>query len=210
MGTVVILIWGFKVRYKSVDSGQFFCPKESVDRPYSLRQARRWFTFLFVPVIPLKRLGEFVECESCSSSYEQRVLTTPTTAQVMDNLANAMRHAVIAIIKADGTINHELRGAGLAIMQKYADAPYSEQHLDHDLVGLSSEALPKQLEQVAGSLNDFGKENLLTACVTLASSDGSITASELSEIERAGRALGMSSAHVRGVLIMATDGSQAH
>ena len=62
----MLLIWGFKVRYADQGTGTFYCPHEGGDRPYSLRSAKRWFTFFFIPIFPTKELGTFVECSSLS------------------------------------------------------------------------------------------------------------------------------------------------
>ncbi len=201
----MLLVWGFKARYKIIESGMFACPHEGVDRGFSKKEAKRWFTFFWIPILPLNALGEFVECDSCKSSYDPRVLTNPTTAQIMDNLANAVRYAVVAIINADGVVNDLEKKRGLEIMQQYSDTPYTQQHLDEDIKTLPSAGLAVQLSTLAGSLNEHGKETLLNACVDLAVADGSVDAAEMKEIQQAGVGLGMTQAHVRGVLATATD-----
>lgn len=196
----MILVWGFKALYKTLGEGTFFCPSEGGDRPYRERQARKWFTLFWIPIIPLSVLGDFVECTSCKSSYNNTVLTAPTSAQIMDNLANAARQAIVSIITADGVIDDDEIDVALQVMKTYADTPYTRQHLDDDLASLKGGDLATGLRSVAGTLNDHGKESLLTACLRIAASDGSIDESELVEIRKAGTALGMSPAHIRGVV----------
>lgn len=69
-----MLIFGFRTRFRTVDSGVFRCPNEAVDRHYEYKQARRWFTLFFIPVIPLKQQGEWVQCQGCGTQYHSDVL----------------------------------------------------------------------------------------------------------------------------------------
>lgn len=201
----VLLIWGFKARYKTLESGAFFCPHDGDDRSYVRRQVKRWFTLFFIPLIPLNTLGEFIECTSCRRAYDPVVLTEPTAAKILDNLANAVRHAVVAIVTADGVVEDREKAAALEVARRYADTHYEMSDLERDLTDLAGSDLAGELSSVAGTLNPDGKELLLAACIEIASADGSVHAQEISEIERAGAALGMSAAHVRGVIADAAD-----
>jgi hypothetical protein len=42
-------------------------------RVYHHKQAVRYFTLYFLPLIPIQRLGEFVECQTCGVAYEPQV-----------------------------------------------------------------------------------------------------------------------------------------
>ncbi len=196
----MLLIWGFTVRYSTLDGGTFFCPHEGGDRPYERKQAKRWFTFFFIPMIPLNELGEFVECTGCKRGYDQQVLSNPTSAQLLDNLANAMRQAVVSIIRADGHIDDAEKDAAVEVMKHYSDTPYARQHLDHDLETLPEHGLVEHFTGCAGILNSHGKESLLAACAQLAIADGDVAPEELALLHEAGTALGMTKAHVNGVM----------
>jgi tellurite resistance protein len=54
-------------------------------------------------------------------------------------------------------------------------------------------------------LNDRGKESLLASCFEIAAVDGSVDERETTRIEEAGAALGMSPAHVKGVVLEAKE-----
>src|ERR1700738_4957036 len=66
---LMFLIWGWRSRSKVLSQGTFFCPHCGGDRQYAHKQARRWFTLFFLPVIPLKVLGEFVECQKIGRAH---------------------------------------------------------------------------------------------------------------------------------------------
>jgi uncharacterized tellurite resistance protein B-like protein len=197
----VLLIVGIRVRYRTLAEGRFYCPHEGGDRSYRHRQARRWFTFFFLPIIPLKVLGEFIECSSCGTTYDLKVLTMPTAADMLDTLGNAMRQAVVSIITADGVVADHEKEVGLAVMQRYADSPYTMDNLEDDLEDLRHGDPAARLGKVAGMLGEQGKESLVAACIEIAAADGVIGERELVEIQKTGAALGLSPAHIKGVIL---------
>ena len=76
----MIIIFGSKVRYKTLSTGQFYCPQCKARRDYELRQARNWFSLYFIPVIPLNQVGEFVTCLTCGTNFQKEVLAVPEPA----------------------------------------------------------------------------------------------------------------------------------
>ncbi len=72
-GAGMFFIAGLTTRTKTVDAGEFFCPNEQGLRRYQHLQLRRWFTFFFIPVIPLGQQGEWVQCDSCGTTYDPSV-----------------------------------------------------------------------------------------------------------------------------------------
>ena len=76
----MLLLFGITTRTKSLDSGTFYCRNERGERRYSLLEMRRWFTLFFIPVIPLKVLGNLVQCTSCGVQYDPAVLQQAPTA----------------------------------------------------------------------------------------------------------------------------------
>lgn len=70
----MFFIFGLTTRRKAVDTGRFRCPNEGATRPYRRLRARRWFTLFFIPLIPLDRQGEWVQCQGCGATYGADVL----------------------------------------------------------------------------------------------------------------------------------------
>lgn len=70
----MFFILGMTSRRKTVESGRFTCPNEGQPRPFHHEEARRWFTLFFIPVIPLGRQGEWVQCGGCGATYGPEVL----------------------------------------------------------------------------------------------------------------------------------------
>jgi len=195
-----VIVFGWRARNKVLGTGVFHCPREGGDRPYEHKQARRWFTLFFVPVIPLKELGDFVECTSCRHTYYPDVLEGRTAAQIEDVSTMAIRHIAVAMLRVDRTVVDREREAAIEVVGRFASHPYGAVDLEDDLRELSADALVDHLEELGASLNAHGKENVLTAAVYLAGADGHIDRAELDIARRVGRALTMSSAHIEGTI----------
>ena len=196
----MLLIWGVRVRYKTLDGGTFSCPNEGGDRAYERKEAKRWFSLFWIPLIPLNVLGDLVECQSCGHTYDPRVLTQPTTAQMMDDLANAMRHAVVSVATSHGQPSDAVTDGALEVMQRYSDTPYTGRNLKDDLRSLRRSDLDGAFSKVTDTLNSHGREQLLVACLEVAVADGSIAPERLEAVRDVGAALGMSPAHIKGVI----------
>lgn len=88
----MIIIFGNKVRYKTISTGQFYCPQCKAQRDYELRQVRNWFALYFIPIIPLNTIGEFVTCLTCGTQFAKEVLSMPMPSHTpLDRLAREAR-----------------------------------------------------------------------------------------------------------------------
>ena len=63
----MFLLFGVTSRTSTVSEGTFACPVEGASRPYRHQRVRKWFTLFFVPVLPLGRGHERVQCLSCGA-----------------------------------------------------------------------------------------------------------------------------------------------
>lgn len=202
-----MLIFGWRSRAHTIGSGQFFCPREGGDRRYEHKEARRWFTLFFIPLIPLDRQGDFVECTSCKSTYYPTVLDAPTGASIQDVMTQAIRYVAVTMTLADGHVDPQERRVATEVVRQFANVEYTEADFSTDLDQLDASHLVDFLEELGSILNEHGKEAVLEASMRLAASDGSVDASEIDVVRRVGKALSMSDAHVRGVIATASDRS---
>ncbi len=203
----MLVIFGTRGRSHTIGSGQFYCPREGGDRSYEHKEARRYFTLFFLPIIPLDRLGDYIECTSCKSTYYTNVLEAPTGATIQDVMTQAIRHVAVALTVADGHVDAAERRVATDVVRQFANVEYGEADFDDDLNNLNPAHLVDNLEELGGILNDHGKEAVLSASMRLAASDGSIDPTEIAVVEQIGEALSMTPAHVRGVIETAADRS---
>ncbi len=72
-----MIIFGTTGKEKRVGSGRFFCPQCRQDAAYAHVRASRYFTLYFIPLIPMGKLGEYVECAECGNRFDVKILDVP-------------------------------------------------------------------------------------------------------------------------------------
>lgn len=198
----MILIWGLRSRAKTLSTGQFFCPKCGTDRSYVLQQIRRWFTLFFIPLFPVgKPAGEQVKCSTCGTRFAPAVLNTPTSATFSENLRGAMRIAAVSMLAAGDRSNDAARVAAVDAARKSGAENYDDTWLMHDLEALAPSDLGEYLAPLANGLNTQGKETFIEQVAQIGTADGPLTAPEAQVLEALGAALGISAAHLRGIMM---------
>jgi hypothetical protein len=89
-----MLIWGIRQRQKVLDKGTFFCPKCNQNRAYKRKRAGKYFSLYFIPLLKVKNLGEYVECQVCHSAYDPGILDrgSQDTLQLVASTRYALLH----------------------------------------------------------------------------------------------------------------------
>jgi hypothetical protein len=159
---------------------------------------RRWFTLFFIPVIPLNTTGEFVQCDTCKQNFKMLVLNTPTTATMQSELMWAMREAVVSLLRSGRTPAAE--SAAIAVLTSFAGRAWTHEELDHDVATLDPMHLQARLANLAGTLNEQGKERFVSSCTQVVATGGVIDASGRAAIEQIAVGLLMTPAHARGII----------
>lgn len=203
----MILIAGIRARAKTIATGEFFCAHCGADRSYVLQQIRRWFTFFFIPLFPLgKPVGEHVVCTTCGTRFAPKVLEAPTSAAFSENLRGAMRVAAVSMLAAGGGGNTSAREAAIAAARQTGSENYDETWLANDLDALDSTHLHDYLAPLATGLDPQGKETFVQQVARIGLADGPLTAPETQVLETLSSALGLSAAHLRGIVVSTPTG----
>jgi hypothetical protein len=196
----VLIIWGWRTRSTHVGDGEFYCTHDGGDRPYRRLQARRWFTVFFIPLVPSKVLGEYVECASCGKPFDASVLSLPTTSQMALALRDALRYLIVAIVRADERVTNAERRVALDVMGRFGHGDYAMLDLERDIAELEVDRMDAVVAAAGATLSTSGQERVVRACAELATSDGVLSDIDLDIIATAGRSMGMTPAHIKGVL----------
>lgn len=200
----MIIIWGWRTRFKRLAQGVFYCPSCQGDRNYSRKKGRRWFTFFFIPVIPLNHVGEeFVECDTCRNAFRLTVLGVPTTSSLSQQLMAAAREAIVWLLRT-GAPGPDAVRVGAEVLSSAAGTPWSEQALQADVQGLDVGGLTGRLGTLATVLSEHGKETFLGGCVRVAAADGPLSDDERRVLDHVAASLGMTQAHAHGVVSQVT------
>jgi len=65
----MLIIFGTKVVGKTIKNGCFCCPRCDTERNYQLKQNEKYFSLFFIPIIPLGKTGDSLECTFCKTAY---------------------------------------------------------------------------------------------------------------------------------------------
>ena len=115
-----------------------------------------------------------------------------------------MRHAVVAIVLADGKGADNEKEAAVAVMRRY-DAGYTVDNLNEDLQNLDPQGAYPYLLDCAGSLDQFGKETLVAQLGYIAEIDAPMGPTEAAVITATGQTLSMTPAHIDGLINRVVD-----
>jgi hypothetical protein len=202
------LIWGTKVRFTTVSSGTFFCPRCGGDRPYERRLAKRWFHLYYIPLFPTSTLGEQIRCGTCQTSYTEAVLSRPTSGQLSSLLIDAARGGIVHVLRTGSADSPDARAVAVAEVVRAGLPAYSDESLTADL-GVVPGDLSQLFTAVGGQLADTGKESLLGAAARVALADGPLTDLERQVLVSMGATLGMTATHTAGVIAVAEQAARA-
>jgi hypothetical protein len=188
-------------------AGEFFCPGCGWSRqPYEHKTVRRFFTLYFIPVIPLDKLGEYVRCTTCGGTYQTSVLSFDPEVEADRQRSEFARHVrcltvLMALVEGDPSrakldalrrVNQGVSGPEPSPAEWERELALARQG-DLDLASYAQHHLE--------NVNDRGKETVIRAVLGVAMADGDLSAREETEIADLVRALGMTTAHYRGIVV---------
>lgn len=208
-----IIIWGSRGVTSTAESGHFHCPQCNRDRNYSLKRVRRFFTLFFIPLIPLDNLGEYVECQTCRTSFKTNVLSFNPKAQQKKfegEFQIAVKRVLVLMALADGVIDEKETEMIQSIYHKVTNVEISLDAVNSEIEVARNDkrGVNQFLSKMAGTLNSEGKELVLQAAFFIAAADGEFQEEEVAMLESIGKALAMSPAHVNGVIQQITTHNQ--
>jgi hypothetical protein len=203
-----MLIFGLGVFYFTIARGMFYCRNCRGDRPYRHRSGRRFFTLFFIPVIPLNKTGEHVQCTTCKTRYVVSVLQAPTAAETQSSILHGTRAMVGLMLRTGGMDDIAARKVAVEVVIAAGAQDYDDDKLTADL-GLSMDAARQDITRLGGQLRAETRERYLTEAIRVALADGPLTENERGTAEMIAADLGMTKAQALGVITMSgQDASQ--
>jgi len=114
-----MIIYGSRTMSSTRGQGDFFCPLCKMRRGYSHVSNTRWFTLYFIPVFPIYKQGEYVQCSSCGEGFAMEVLSLPAesfqaasaqpSAQVRAGMEDMRRAMLLVLMHAQRTSPYDLQ-----------------------------------------------------------------------------------------------------
>lgn len=172
-----LIIYGTRGITYGAGSGDFHCPTCQTEKAYKQKRVRRFFTLYWIPLIPLDLIGEYVECQNCESTYNEKVLEfDPSAAQAEfeAEFHRAVRRVMVLMMLADGNIDDDEREVIRNIFSQLTDRQATDQELDGEIAFVQKTGVTAAdtLGDMAGTLNDKGKHLVLRAAIHVAAADG--------------------------------------
>lgn len=167
------------------DSGDFLCPQCSKACTYKRRKVRRFFTLYFVPLIPLNLLGEYIECQTCKTAYNDNVLERRKSVSTDDKpfeaeYERAMRKSMAIMVLADGEVGQTEVKAMTDIYNSISgkEATFEDMASEIEITKGEGLTIESYLENINGFVNRSGKELLVKALIGIAYADGNFDETE--------------------------------
>ena len=199
-----MIIWGWKGRTSKAATGEFFCPECNNYQPYTHKIVKNWFTLYFIPAIPLKVLGEYIECDTCKSTYKLDALNYDPRAEqqkVQAVFALATRDVMLKMAMADGIVDEEEVTKIINVYENVTKHEISREQIDQRINQLEGEPqdIRAYASAVSGLLNETGKEMVLRGAIAIAKADNKIDDSELIALHHLSEALDLPRAYANGI-----------
>jgi hypothetical protein len=111
-----------------------------------------------------------------------------------------VRAAIAAVIVADDVVTPEKRCVSVGVMQQFVP-DYDLVDLECDLEDVGITPLDRSLARLGRGLHVNGKERILACAARVMIADGSPSSEAVETLRSIGLALGMSAAHIDGVIL---------
>jgi hypothetical protein len=210
-GELLMSLIGVRFCFKTTGHGTLHCHRCGGDRPYHQCTGRRWIHVLRIPLIPLDRIAEHVQCRNCRTRYRMEVLGLPTLAAMEAALPAGSLAAVTTMLLAGDPTSDLARSQAIAMVRKAGLSGYDDAALTADLAAADDPAA-----DVAAPLRTLGRqlvtpapEWFLADLVRIALADGPLSDHERVAARLVGAHLGMTPAQAHGVIWLTEEAASA-
>jgi hypothetical protein len=166
---------------------------------------------LYIPLIPLDRVDEHVQCRNCRTRYRVEVLSIPTIAEMLEALPAGALAAVTTMLRAGDPTSHAARDRAIEVLAAAGLPGYDDSALTVALaIGegrLTDIGAP--LGRLAIQLTTPAPEWFLTDAVRVGLADGPLSDEEREAARLIAAHLGMTAARAHGVILTAEESAAA-
>jgi hypothetical protein len=202
---------GLRFYFRTTGHGVLHCQRCGGDRRYRRCVGRRWIHVMRIPLIPLDRVDEHVQCRSCRTRYRVEVLAIPTMAEMQEALPAGALAAVTTMLRAGDPTSPAARNRAIDVLATAGLAGYDDSALTVALaVGEGCAAdIAAPLGRLAVQLTMPAPEWFLTDAVRVGLADGPLSDEEREAARLIAAHLGMTAAQAQGVIVMAEESAAA-
>lgn len=210
---------GLRFYFRTTGRGTAHCQRCGGDRPYRRCAGHRWFHVLGIPVVPLDRIPEHVQCRTCRTRYRIEVLSIPTTSAMLAALPSGARAAVTTMLQAGDQASPAARSRAIDIVHAAGFTGYDNAALSADLASASAgrlagrgghgPAIAQALATLAIQLTMPAPEWFLADAVRVGLADGTLSDCERDAVRVIAGHLGMSASQANSVIVMTEESAAA-
>ena len=202
---------GSRIRFRNFGQGTLHCHRCGGDRVYRRCTGRRWIHVLYIPLIPLDRIAEHVQCKTCGTRYRTEVLCMPTAAQMQATLPAGSVAAVTTMLRAGDADSGLARSRAIDVVRASGRSDYDDAALTADLAaaGATGPDISGQLATLACQLVMPAQEWFLADAVRVGLADGPLSEAEREAVQQIAVHLGMTAAQAHGVICLTEESAAA-
>lgn len=187
------------------DRGRFHCPQCNGETAYAKKRVRRFFTLYFIPVIPMDKVGEYIECGHCRGTFREEVLSHDPRdqhEQLHAAYQDVMLRVMVHMMLADGEIDDSEIEVIRAVYGKLSGTEIGadDVHAQIETIRAAEDRFHDDLAAMGLMLNDSGKEAVIRSACMVAAADGVFQEEEQDLLGEIADALEVTPAHLRGLL----------
>jgi hypothetical protein len=195
-----MIVWGRSISNRVVATGQFYCPGCGQERTYALRQDQKWGTIYWIALIPLEKSEPYVECATCHKTYPQTALRHDRASaqehfDAQRTLEGDLSRMLCEVMALTAGEKHSVSAQLCGLIANAIRRLVKIEMLQDDILAAIAagpdepEAVLRNVERLAASLSDRGKELVLRAAVV--ATPKPLTESSGARAIEIGRRLGM-------------------
>lgn len=192
-----MILFGTRGINSNVGSGEFNCPRCASLQPYTHKAVKRFFTVYFIPLIPMGKAGEFVECNSCAGTFATEILTYDPEVERSKTIESFRRMSVACLLDMN-----RCRAGELEALQDIV-GDIGNQDIESEVVAndvrqaqeANVELLPF-LKQQATELSDDGKWLLMSTFRRILERVNPLMQNERDRFHDIGKAIGLRKKHI--------------
>lgn len=186
-------------------TGSFFCPRCMESQTFKRKLVRQFLTVYFIPLIPLHKVSEYIECERCKAQFSPESADLDAEAvRNMQQMATfeSIRRVLVLIVSVDNVVTE----AELAVVRDFTrthlHVDVSQQQLVDELERLQAMELDvhEYIQEIAADLGPEEKDLLIYHAFLVASTDGQLSESCTEFLKQFPKLVGVSETRFRQVI----------
>jgi len=201
----MFFIAGIKGETTTAETGVFYCPQCNAKTQYHHNQVHEKATVFFIPVINLRLLGEYIECQNCDSTYEMEILdynSEQEQKKIEAIYLVGIKKVMTTMMLADGKIDENEKNMMKDIYKNLADSTLSDYDIDKEIKNCKAnpQELDNCLKELFSCLNESGREIIIKVAYWVSIADDEVDKKEEKLLIKMAKHFQMSSAHLKGII----------